>query len=134
MRWAGWLGHLRHFFVFSPKHLYELAIAACAYAALEAAEMVGLWFAKRWAEYLTLLSTCALLPLEIYELTTKLSVLKIVVFVINLAVAGYLLVAKRLFGVRGGGISLEREKSESSGWVAFDKASPPSIVSEDLVS
>jgi uncharacterized membrane protein (DUF2068 family) len=130
----GWLGHLRHFFVFSPQHLYELAYAACAYAALEAAEMVGLWYSKRWAEYLTFLATSAFLPLEVYELTTKLSALKIVVLLVNLAVACYLLLAKRLFGLRGGGHALEKRKSESSGWAAFDAATPPLALSDDVFS
>jgi uncharacterized membrane protein (DUF2068 family) len=121
----GWLGHLRGVFVFSPKHLYELAIAASLYAALEAAEAVGLWYSKRWAEYLTFIATCALLPLEIYELTNKLSVLKIVVLVLNLAVAIYLLLAKRLFGLRGGSAAIDARRSDASGWAAFDRATPP---------
>jgi uncharacterized membrane protein (DUF2068 family) len=128
----GWLGHLRHFFIFSPQHLDELAVVALCYAALEAAEMVGLWLSKRWAEYLTFVATCLLLPLEVYELTTKLSPLKIVVFVLNLAVAIYLLLAKRLFGVRGGGEAVEARRSEASGWAAFDRATPPLPVLDDL--
>jgi uncharacterized membrane protein (DUF2068 family) len=120
----GWLGHVRHVFFFSPQHLYELGIAASAYAALEASEMVGLWLSKRWAEYLTFVATCLLLPLEIYELSTKLSVLKIVVFILNLAVAVYLLLAKRLFGVRGGHAAIQARKAEDSGWPAFDRATP----------
>jgi uncharacterized membrane protein (DUF2068 family) len=121
----GWLGHIQRFFLFSPKHLYELGIAATGYAALEAVEMVGLWFSKRWAEYLTFIATCLLLPLEVYELSTKLSTLKIVVFLLNLAVACYLLLAKRLFGLRGGGAAIEARKSSESGWAAFDGATPP---------
>jgi uncharacterized membrane protein (DUF2068 family) len=124
----GWLGHLRHVFVFSPKHLYELAIAATLYAVLEAAEMVGLWRGRRWAEYLTFVATCALLPLEVYELTSKLSVLKVIVLIVNLAVAIYLAFAKRLFGIRGGGRSLEERRQVTSGWAAFDRATPPLVL------
>jgi uncharacterized membrane protein (DUF2068 family) len=131
----GWLGHLRHFFVFSPKHLDELALAALGYAALEAVEMVGLWFSKRWAEYLTFVATCVLLPLEIYELTTKLSPLKIAVFIVNLAVAIYLLLAKRLFGLRGGGKAIDERRTEASGWAAFSRATPPPpTLSEEIRS
>jgi uncharacterized membrane protein (DUF2068 family) len=128
----GWLGHLRHFFIFSPRHLDELAAVALGYAALEAAEMVGLWLSKRWAEYLTFVATCVLLPLEVYELTTKLSPLKIVVFILNLAVAVYLLLAKRLFGVRGGGAAVDARRSEASGWAAFDRATPPLPTFDEL--
>ena len=41
-----------------------------AYAAVEGIEAVGLWYGRRWAEYLTLIVTASLLPFEIYELTT----------------------------------------------------------------
>jgi Predicted membrane protein (DUF2127) len=64
--------------------------------------MVGLWFARRWAEYLTSVATAVLLLLEVYKLSSKVSVLKLVTFVINPAIATYLLWAKRLFGLNGG--------------------------------
>jgi len=65
--------------------------------------MVGLWFAKRWAEYLTFpVATILLIPFEIYELTSSVSALKLVTFVINVAIAVYLLWSKRLFGLNGG--------------------------------
>ena len=60
-------------------------------------------FTRRWAEYLTFLATAVLLPLEVYELSSGVSVLKILTFAINLAIAVYLLWAKRLFGLNGGG-------------------------------
>ena len=37
------------------------------------------------------------------ELTGRITITKIITLVINLAVVGYLLFAKRLFGLRGGG-------------------------------
>src|SRR5215218_6478808 len=74
-------------------HLVGLVLAA--YAVLEAVEAVGLWMQKRWAEYLTLIATAALLPLEIYELTRGVTVLKVTALVVNIAVIVYLLFAKR---------------------------------------
>ena len=44
--------------------------------------MVG----KRWAEYLTFVSTTVLLPFEIYEIIVAATVLKVIGFLINLAV------------------------------------------------
>jgi uncharacterized membrane protein (DUF2068 family) len=96
------LGPLRHFFSITPTQLDEAGAGVTAFAALEAVEMVGLWFAKRWAEYLTFIATAVLLPLEVYELWSKVSVLKVITFVINLVIAVYLLWAKRLFGLNGG--------------------------------
>jgi uncharacterized membrane protein (DUF2068 family) len=122
----GGLGRLHRFFLYNPHHLDEIGYVALGYAALEATEMVGLWFAKRWAEYLTFLATAALLPLEVYELTTKISIFKIALFLINLAIAVYLVFAKRLFGVRGGGRAEEARRREENGWSALERAIPAS--------
>jgi len=94
------------------------------YAVIEGIEAIGLWDQRRWAEYLTFLVTTSLLPLEVYELATKLSPVKIVTFLINLAVVGYLLHAKRLFGVRGGVAAEQREREEDVGWGALERNVP----------
>jgi uncharacterized membrane protein (DUF2068 family) len=120
----GVLGYLGRAFKYSPHRLVQLGILLLALAALEGCEMVGLWMAKRWAEYLTFVATCLFVPLEIYELTNGVSVLKVLALVINVAIVVYLLVAKRLFGVRGG-YRAERERRERErGWTAIDLADP----------
>jgi uncharacterized membrane protein (DUF2068 family) len=81
---------------------------------------------QRWAEYLTLIVTASFLPLEIYELSVHVSVLKIVAFVVNIAVVVYLLYAKRLFGIRGGTAAEHAARLHDSGWDALDQATPPS--------
>ncbi len=124
----GVLGYLRKAFEYSPHRLIQLALVATAYAALEASEMVGLWFAKRWAEYLTFVATTALVPLEIYELSLSISVFKILTLVINLAIVIYLLLAKRLFGLRGGHRAVIARRAELSGWAAIDRATPSSPI------
>ena len=95
-----------------------------AFAALEAAEMVGLWLNKRWAEYLTFIATTALVPFEVYELTNSVSAFKLVALIINLAVVIYLLLAKRLFGLRGGHLAERARRERSSGWGAIERATP----------
>ena len=121
----GLLGSLQHFFLISPAHLYEAAGALTAYAVLEAIECVGLWRARRWAEYLTFVATVVFVPFEIYELTHKLSVFKILATLVNLAVAAYLLLAKRLFGARGGQAAEDDRRRRAGGWEAIERASPP---------
>jgi uncharacterized membrane protein (DUF2068 family) len=121
----GVLGYLGRAFKYSPAHLTALAFALIAYAALEATEMVGLWLAKRWAEYLTFVATVILIPYEIYELSLRVSVFKVIVFVINVAVALYLLFAKRLFGLRGGPRAEEARREASAGWAAIEQATVP---------
>jgi uncharacterized membrane protein (DUF2068 family) len=120
----GVLGYLRRAFVYSPQRLIQLGLVVTAYAALEATEMVGLWLNRRWAEYLTLVATSLLVPFEIYELTLGVSVFKVITFIINIAIVVYLLVAKRLFGLRGGRRAELAQRHEFGGWGAIDRATP----------
>jgi uncharacterized membrane protein (DUF2068 family) len=94
------------------------------YAAVEGIEAVGLWYQRRWAEYLTFLVTASLLPLEFYELSLKFSALKVVTVIINLAVVAYLLYAKRLFGLRGGVKAEHAERERDVGWPALERSAP----------
>jgi uncharacterized membrane protein (DUF2068 family) len=126
-RVRGLLGYLGKAFHYSPTHLVVLAVIFFAFAALEAVEAVGLWWNRRWAEYLTFVVTSLLIPYEIYELTLKVSVLKVVAFVLNVLVVAYLLYAKRLFGVRGGHAAEAERKRELSGWKALEDAQPTGI-------
>ncbi|MBV9839680.1 MAG: DUF2127 domain-containing protein [Solirubrobacterales bacterium] len=105
--------------------LREVGIALLAFGALEGLEAIGLWFTKRWAEYLTFLATSLLLPLEVYEIIHRGSVLKVLGFIINLVIVIYLLLAKRLFGLRGGGAAEQAERDRDTGWEAIDLATPP---------
>lgn len=82
-------------------------IAAVGYAVLEAVEAVGLWRERRWAEYLTVVATATFIPLEVHELVQRVTWLRMAALVINVAVVAYLVVAKRLFGLRGGRTALE---------------------------
>jgi uncharacterized membrane protein (DUF2068 family) len=115
---------LQRLFAVSTSNLYLIGIAVAAYAALEGVEAVGLWFGKRWAEYLTFLATIVFIPYELDELAKGISALKLLTFLINLAIAVYLVAAKRLFGVRGGRRAAEAERERDSGWEAIERATP----------
>jgi uncharacterized membrane protein (DUF2068 family) len=115
---------LRRLFAVSVTNLYLVAAAAAAYAALEGTEAVGLWLGRRWAEYLTFIATAVFVPYEIYELTKSISWLKLLTLVINLIIVIYLLAAKRLFGLRGGGKAERAERAEDNGWAAIERATP----------
>ncbi len=108
------LGLLNEAFTTDPKILGYIAIGCAAYAAVELIEGVGLWLVKRWGEYFAMIATSAGLPYEIYDLTNKVTVLRVVAFLINLGLVLYLVLTKRLFGVRGGKAAYEaRLRSES---------------------
>lgn len=97
------------------------------YALVEGLEAFGLWYQRRWAEYLTFVVTASLLPLEVYELTIRLSPFKVVAFIFNVAVVAYLLIAKRLFGVRGGAEADERIREQDIGWTALERNAPEAM-------
>jgi hypothetical protein len=69
---------------------------------IEIIEAVGLWLLKRWGEYFAMIATSIGIPYEIYDLTAKVTPLRLVALVINVALVVYLVVTRRLFGVRGG--------------------------------
>jgi uncharacterized membrane protein (DUF2068 family) len=122
---VGILHELDKLFTLRTGTLKAVGFALIGYAVLEGVEAVGLWLTKRWAEYLTFLATTVLLPLEIYELIHRSTPLKIIGFLINLAVVVYLLYAKRLFGVRGGGAAERAERERDMSWETIESATLP---------
>jgi uncharacterized membrane protein (DUF2068 family) len=117
---------LQYLFAISIRNLYLVGAAIAAYGLLEGIEAIGLWFARRWAEYLTFVATIVFIPYEIDELIKGITALKMVAFIINVAVAVYLLYAKRLFRVRGGGRAERAEREADTGWTAIERATPKS--------
>jgi uncharacterized membrane protein (DUF2068 family) len=120
----GIIHDLRYLFAVRIQNLYLVGAAIAAYAVLEGVEAIGLWFAKRWAEYLTFVSTLVFIPVEIHELIKSITALKVLAFVINVAIAVYLLYAKRLFGLRGGGKAEHAEREADTGWPAIERSTP----------
>ena len=112
-------------FSVSSNRLHLFAAIAIVYALVEGIEAIGLWYAKRWAEYLTFIVTASLLPVEVYEMTHHVTPFKVVAFIVNLAVVVYLLYAKRLFGLRGGARAEEALRERDVGWQALEATAPP---------
>ena len=104
-----------------------VGVAVGVYGLIEGAEAIGLWYQRRWAEYLTLIATAVFLPLEIYELSRSLSPLKAFAFVVNVAIVAYLLYAKRLFGLRGGTAAEEAARARDVGWGSLERTSPEAV-------
>jgi uncharacterized membrane protein (DUF2068 family) len=79
-------------------HASEIKVAALfalGYGVLELVEGTGLWLDKLWAEYLTVIATSLLLPLELYELVRKPTALKAGGIAVNVAIVVYLIVLLR---------------------------------------
>ncbi len=88
-----------------------LGIISLFYAALEATEVFGLLNRRRWAEYLVLIATVLLLPYEVVELARHFTMGKLLFFVVNVAIAYYLVKSKRLFLHPEEQAALERAES-----------------------
>ena len=100
--------HSKH----STLHLVEGFLIG--YALLQLAEGIGLWSLKRWGEYVAVVGTSIFIPLEVYELTKHITYLKVTALAINVALVVYLILSKRLFGVRGGAAAHHAKRQEES--------------------
>ena len=108
------LGLIQHSFTLDARTLTYLAIGLAIYALIELTEGVGLWLGQRWGEYFAMVATSVFLPYEVYDLTVKVTWLRVGALVINLLLVVYLVWSKRLFGVRGGKQAYEaRLRAES---------------------
>jgi uncharacterized membrane protein (DUF2068 family) len=79
----------------SPTQLKAASIGTFIYAGLLLTEGIGLLLRKRWAEYFTIITTGALIPLEVYEIVRQVSPTKVVVLIVNVAIVVYLVVHVR---------------------------------------
>jgi uncharacterized membrane protein (DUF2068 family) len=70
--------------------LWMLAAFALGYATLRLAEAYGLWFGKRWAEWIAVASGSLYIPLEIYALTHRVSWLRVGTLIANVAIVAYI--------------------------------------------
>lgn len=98
----------------SPAVLNWIAIGLLVYAAIQLTESVGLWLAQIWGEYFAVIASSVFLPVEVWEIVHTPTILKVVVLVVNVAAVVWLIVSKRLFGVRGGQAAHHAEQASES--------------------
>lgn len=70
-------------------------------SSLNLVEAYGLHMRRRWAEWLTVIATSLFIPLELYEVVQKQTLLRIGALVINVAIVYYLAKHKELFPKKG---------------------------------
>lgn len=81
---------LAKIFRVTPKQLKELSVGTFIYAAMFSIEGVGLLLRRRWAEYFTIITTTAFIPLEIYELSRRFTAVRLAILCVNVAIVVYL--------------------------------------------
>lgn len=70
--------------------LWAMAGGALAYAIVRAVEAYGLWHGRSWAEWFAMIGGGMYMPLEIFELLHRYSLLKLAIFATNAAVVAYM--------------------------------------------
>ena len=70
--------------------IVTFSVVAFVYSTVLLVEAFGLWLQQRWAEYLTVISTSLLLPLEIYEIYERFTWVRIAILAINGFIVWYL--------------------------------------------
>jgi uncharacterized membrane protein (DUF2068 family) len=86
---------LERFSILDARKLRELSVGTFFYSALLLTEGTGLLLGKRWAEYFTIVVTSSFVPLEVYELTKRVSAARLVVLLINVVIVVYLVIELR---------------------------------------
>jgi uncharacterized membrane protein (DUF2068 family) len=74
----------------TKKHLYFASVALVGDGALTVVEVWGLYRRKRWAPWLVVVASGGFLPIEIFELTRKVTVFRVLVLLANVAIVAYL--------------------------------------------
>ena len=71
--------------------LMTMGIGSFVYSSLLMTEGIGLWLEKRWAEFLTVIATSLLIPLELYEIYEKFTFVRLAILIVNLLIVWYLI-------------------------------------------
>ena len=89
-------GHFAEMFVERASQVNEsniiiFIVLAFVYTAVRLFEAYGLWYLKTWAEWFAIISGCLYLPIEIYKIFQKPSIMHFVVFFGNVLLVLYLI-------------------------------------------
>lgn len=75
----------------NPRKLLTVALIMLGYSIIYILEGVGLFMEKTWAEWLTIIQTGLLMPLELYEIARRPTLAHFGIFIANLIVVLYLI-------------------------------------------
>ncbi|MDH4226326.1 MAG: DUF2127 domain-containing protein [Deltaproteobacteria bacterium] len=92
-----------------------LSISVFLFSAFNLVEAWGLHLRRKWAEWLTVASTGAMIPFEIYTIYDKVTVVRIIVLALNCAIVYYLATRKDLFHSKREMEELKKREQEELG-------------------
>ena len=93
-------GHFAEMFVERASKINEsniviFVVLAFVYTLVRLVEAYGLWRLRAWAEWFAIISGMLYLPIEIYEIFQKPTIVRFVIFFFNLALVLYLIYVRR---------------------------------------
>lgn len=89
-------GHFAEMFVERASHVNEsniiiFIVLAFVYTIVRLVEAYGLWYLRAWAEWFAIISGCIYLPIEIYKIFQKPSLMHFLIFIGNVLIVIYLI-------------------------------------------
>lgn len=89
-------GHFAEIFVERASRVNEsniviFIILAFVYTIVRIIEAYGLWYLRAWAEWFAIISGCLYLPIEIYKIFQKPSLMHFLIFIGNVLIVLYLI-------------------------------------------
>jgi uncharacterized membrane protein (DUF2068 family) len=79
----------------SPAQIKKVGLVGLLYAGLFAVEGTGLWLKRRWGEWVTVVLTGMLVPVEVYEIVHRPTAIKVLVLLVNVGIVFYLILRIR---------------------------------------
>lgn len=76
--------------------LLFIGLITITFGLIRYAEAIGLWFEKRWAEWLAFLTSLVYIPFELMSLATDFNLKVLIILMINLVICVYLFRILRL--------------------------------------
>lgn len=75
----------------NPAQIKRIGLAGLLYAGLFTVEGTGLWLKRRWGEWVTVVLTGMLVPVEVYEIVHRPTAIKVLVLLVNVGILFYLI-------------------------------------------
>jgi len=85
----------------TPHREVALGVTAWAYSGLFTVEALGLSRRAAWARWLTVVATACLIPLEVYEIARRPTLVRLGAFLVNVLVVAFLVRRKDVFESAG---------------------------------